>query len=273
MSHQVLWLIIGVVVVLAIELKRKILKKPYSYWAFISLTLTILSVVMAGRRSILLQIAGYYLFLIFTFLTLYVHIAGIESAKRPVFDEVAFKEGKLSRRHRWIAHFLSFSYKHSRIVKFLAGLSAGFVPAFFVILIAATLLAGVLGAVLDDIHTVAPQDHVSPAPNTVPPGLRADLRTLVCSAAIGASFIVGIVTLSVTFIFGCFIAEDRIPVGSCTGLLVGLVFSSPFGMEAVCTRIYITAICVLSGYFGGNLGLWIRKIIGTLRNQGYGVTS
>lgn len=232
-----------IVVVVAIIIKRKKVKfkKRFFYWGFITFVLAIISLFMALYQSNWLSACFSFMFLVFSLLFIYIASASTISSKKTISFES-------QSRYRWIAHLLSNLYEQSGIFRFFLSLGGGLIPAFFVILIAGTLLS----AIFDNDHTMYENDNVSQRPHKLTQTYPAYLKTLMRYEPVGTPLVIGIVTLSVTFLFGFFI---RLSIGAGTGLWVGFVSN----LFLVANPIYTIFVCVICGYIGDKLGLWTHR--------------
>lgn len=137
----------------------------------------------------------------------------------------------------------------------LAGLSIGFAVAFFIFLLAIMILGTMFNP---------SRDLVPPEPNAT----TWVIFDLTRPALVGLYVVVGILTLIVTFIFGLIFAKASIAIGLSTGLWLGLIVIWLRIVERVPTGVSVAVICILCGYLGGKLSLWVRNVVGRLAGRG-----
>jgi len=255
MSQEVLEQLIIVVVVLiasVIVFECIGVKRRHSYWAIACATIALLSGLLVRSQSIYLIVCGALLNLIFGLLFVRILIAGTPRRKQPLCDDNTPAENTSLSRHRWINRLRALSHKYPRAINILSMLSAGFGPAFFVLLLAIVIF----GTTLDPSR-----DFVPPERNAAGWAFFGDLTR---SAVIRLYVVLGILTLIATFIFGLAFPKKSIPIGLSTGLWVGLFVICGWIMSLVPTGVSIAAICILCGYLGGSLSLWVHNIVGRL---------
>ena len=241
-----LLIILAVLIILAIEIKRKTVKRPHFYWAIGCAILALLSTLLVRSRSVYLIVCGAFLNLIFGLLFIRILMAGTTREIRPPYDEKTPNNSRLR----------VLSHKYRRAVNILSGLSVGFGPAFFVLLLAIVIL----GATLDPSH-----DFVPPEPNAAAWAFFGDLTR---GAVVRVYVIFGILTLIVTFICGLAFPKRSIAIGLSSGLWVGLFVIGLRIVEPVPTAVSLAAICILCGYLGANFSLLVRNIVGRLTGWG-----
>jgi len=252
-----LFLIVAVFIILGIGIQRKIFKRPHFYWAIACGILALLSTLLVTKcQSVYLQVAGVLLTLIFLLLVMCILMAGTMGQKRPLYDDKTPKNNRSLSRYRWIARLRALSHRYLRANTILSGLIFGATPAFF----ALVLVIVIFFSKLD------PSRHfVLPEPGAA---ARAMLEDLTCPALVGLHVLAGTVTLTVTFICGLAFPKQSIPIGFGTGLYLGVMLIGARMVEPVVTGVSLTATCILCGYLGANLGLWVRNIFGRLTGLG-----
>lgn len=199
-----LLIILSVSIVLAIEIKRKTVKRPHFYWAIACAALALLSALLTKSQSVYLIVCGAFLNLIFGLLFIRILMAGT-AHRKPLHDDKRPKDNKPLGRYRWTAVLRALSHKYPGATKVLAGLSVGFTPAFFILLLAIVIF----GTKLDPSR-----DFVPPARSAAGWAFFGDLTR---SALVRLYAVLGILTLTVTFIFGLAFPKESIPIGFGTG--------------------------------------------------------
>ena len=227
-------------------------KRPHLYWAVACTILALLSALLVRSGSIYLIVCGAFLNLIFGLLFIRILMAGSIRERRPLYDDGTPKNNESLSRPRWIGRLRALSHKYPRAINFLSGLSVGFAPAFFVLI----LTIVIFGSKLDPSR-----DFVRPEPGAAAPAFFGDITR---SAVVRLYVIFGILTLAVTFIFGLAFPKQGIPIGLSTGLWVGLFVICLRMVEPVPAGISLAAICILCGYLGANFSLWVCNIVGRL---------
>jgi len=246
-------LVAGFAIVLRFE---RVKKRSFFYGSITFLTLALL-IGFLGRESHWLKAGGLFLFLIFVLSIPYI-TKETTSGKRSISTS---KTGELPSKYHWITKLLVSFGKYPRTIRILRMLSLGFIPVFFVIAI--TFM--ILGGILFESPFVRQGNQVITKYIAVPPGHPGIFTRY---AIVVMSVVVGIVTLIVTFMFGLVFVEDSGLIGLSTGLWVGLLgVRDVLRTEPVSTLVYITTICVLCGYLGGNLSHWVLKILGRLKEK------
>lgn len=266
MNQEILWLLLVLVAIVAIELKRKRVKKQFFYGAITCLTLAVLSLFIAGRKSYWQAACGFFLFLIFGLLFVCIVSAATKSRKKSLFDSKIPSNGISPIRYRWFTRFHTLSQKYPRTIKVLFQLSLGLPASLFVIGITATILGGMS----NENHLILAREQVPTEPNSlhVPPRYPGGQGGLTRYAVFGLSIVVGIVTFIVTLIFGLPFFNDSVLIGLSTGFWVGLfVIRASTIQPDLTTRLAVAAICVLCGYLGGNFSLWVRNILRKFRRE------
>jgi hypothetical protein len=161
-----LLIILSVSIVLAIEIKRKTVKRPHFYWAIACAAIALLSVLLTKSESVYLIVCGAFLNLIFGLLFIRILIAGTTHGKRPLRDDNTPKNNESLTRYRWTARLRALSHKYPRAMKVLAGLSVGSTPAFFILILAIVIF----GTMLDPSR-----DFVRPELGAAAPAFFGDL--------------------------------------------------------------------------------------------------
>lgn len=255
MSQEVLEQLLIIVVVLiasVIAFECMGVKRRHSYWAIVCASIALLSTLLVRSQSIYLIVCGAFLNLIFGLLFVCILIAGTPRRKQPLCDDKTPAENTSLSRYRWINRLRALSHKYPRLINVLSWVSAGFGPAFFVLLLAIVIFCSTLDP---------SRDFVPPERNGAGWAFFEDFTD---SAVVRLYVVFGILTLTVTFIFGVAFPKKSIPIGLSNGLWVGLFVMCLRIVEPVPKGVSIAAICILSGYLGGNLSLWVRNIVGVL---------
>jgi hypothetical protein len=247
-----LLIILAVLIMLGIELKRKIVKRPHFYWVIACAILAVLSTLLVRSQSIYLIVSGALLNLIFFSLFVGILIAGTARDKRPLYDDKTSKNNRTLSRYKMINRFRRLSQKYPGAIHILFALSVGSGVGYF-----ASLLADmILSAMFDPSRHLIP-----PEPNVTTWAFFGDLTG---PAFVGLHVVFAIVTFTVTFVFGLAFAKESIPIGLSTGLWVGLFVICEWLMRILPTGVSVAAICILCGYLGGNLSVWVRNVVGKL---------
>ena len=247
-----LLIIVAVSIAMGIAFKFMMVKRRHAYWAIACATIALLSGLLVRSESIYLIVCGALLNLIFGLLFVRILIAGTPRRKQPLCDDNTPQNNRSLSRHRLIAGLRALSHKYPRAINVLSGVSAGFGPAFFALLLAVVIFCSTLDP---------SRDFVPPERNAAGWAFFGDLTR---SALVRLYVVFGILTLIVTFIFGLAFPKRSIPIGLSTALWVGVFVICLQMVEPVPEGVSVAAICILCGYLAGNLSLWLRNIVGKL---------
>ena len=251
--------IVSIVVSIAIlvrELKRKGVKKPFLYGTITCLSLAFLFIFAVESEYYWLTAFGLFLFFISMLsITCILSVKNTDSYKF-LFYATKSKNDNISNDNQRKTKFLNLKNKYSRTIKILSLMLTGFSPVFIIILISTMILGGI--SIRYENSFVGEGDQALTEPDVVP---LKYLELFTLYGLVFITFVFGIVTLIITFIFGLFFYKNIKLVGLITGLWIGLFNIWVQVTEPLYIRLYIASICVLCGYLGGYFSFRVHNLI------------